>query len=95
VQAHALPLPFASGGRAALLGHANRYQSPNGFWCDLPGRKWVVVLKGAAQLEFEGGALEMTPGDFLDIPAHQKHRVAWTTSDEPTIWLAAHYGSEE
>jgi cupin 2 domain-containing protein len=55
----------------------------------------VVVLKGAAQLEFEGGALEMTPGDFLDIPAHQKHRVAWTTSDEPTIWLAAHYGSEE
>ena len=25
------------------------------------------------------------------IPAHTKHRVEWTTPDEPTIWLAVHY----
>jgi cupin 2 domain-containing protein len=51
----------------------------------------VIVLKGAARLEFEDGTLEMRPGDYVNIPAHKKHRVAWTTPDEPTIWLAVHY----
>ena len=26
------------------------------------------------------------------IDAHRRHRVAWTTPDEPTIWLAVHFG---
>jgi len=30
--------------------------------------------------------------DYINIPAHQKHRVEWTTSDEPTVWLAVFYG---
>ena len=34
------------------------------------------------------------PGDFMNIPAHTKHRVEWTTPDEPTIWLAVHYGDK-
>ena len=42
-----------------------------------------------------GSTVEMAPGDDLDIPAHKKHRVAWTTPDEPTIWLAVHYGGGE
>jgi cupin 2 domain-containing protein len=71
------------------------HQSPDGFWYDEPTGEWVIVLKGAARLEFEDGTLEMGPGDFINIPAHQKHRVAWTTSDEPTIWLAVHYGGKE
>jgi cupin 2 domain-containing protein len=33
----------------------------------------------------------MKPGDFIDIPPHRKHRVDWTTPDEPTIWLAVFY----
>jgi len=33
----------------------------------------------------------MSPGDYINIPAHTKHRVAWTTPDGPTIWLAVHY----
>ena len=68
------------------------HQSPARFWYDQPTNEWVVVLKGAARLEFEDGTLEMGPGDFINIPAHKKHRVAWTTPDEPTIWLAVHYG---
>jgi cupin 2 domain-containing protein len=68
------------------------HSSPAGFWYDQPEHEWVIVLKGAARLQFEDGALEMGPGDFTDIPAHKKHRVAWTTPDEPTIWLAVHYG---
>jgi cupin 2 domain-containing protein len=33
----------------------------------------------------------MRPGDFVKIPAHQKHRVDWTTPDELTVWLAVWY----
>ncbi len=67
------------------------HSSPQGFWYDQPDHEWVLVLKGAARIEFEDSTVEMKPGDFIKIPAHQKHRVAWTTPDEPTIWLAVHY----
>lgn len=33
----------------------------------------------------------MHPGNFINIPAHTKHRVEWTTPDEPTIWVAVFY----
>ena len=70
-------------------GHA----SPEGFWYDQDQHEWVMVLKGAARLRFEDDEqpVEMKPGDFVNIPAHTKHRVEWTTPDEPTIWLAVHY----
>jgi cupin 2 domain-containing protein len=66
--------------------------SPEKFWYDQPRHEWVVVLKGAARLRFENETVEMKPGDFVNLPAHKKHRVEWTTPDEPTIWLAVHYG---
>lgn len=68
-------------------GHA----SPEGFWYDQDQHEWIVVLKGSARLMFEDELLEMKSGDFINIPAHRKHRVEWTTPDEPTIWLAVHY----
>jgi cupin 2 domain-containing protein len=74
--------------RIVSHGHA----SPEGFWYDQNQNEWVVVLKGAARLRFEDETIEMKSGDFIDIPAHKKHRVEWTTPDEPTIWLAVHYG---
>jgi len=75
--------------RIVSHGHA----SPEGFWYDQEQHEWVVVLKGAARLHFEGDELpvELRPGDFLNIPAHQRHRLEWTTPDEPTIWLAIYY----
>ena len=74
-------------------GHA----SPEGFWYDQEQHEWVVVLKGAARLRFENDEqpVEMKPGDFVNIPAHKKHRVEWTMPDEPTIWLAVRYGGDE
>ena len=69
-------------------GHA----SPEGFWYDQGQHEWVMVLKGAARLRFEDGTVEMKPGDSINIRAHKKHRVEWTTPDEPTIWLTVHYG---
>ena len=76
--------------RIVSYGHA----SPDGFWYDQERHEWVVLLKGAARLRFEDEADEMKPGDFVTIPAHKKHRVEWTTPDEPTIWLAVHYGDD-
>jgi len=65
--------------------------SPDGFWYDQDEHEWVIVLKGEARLRFEDRIVEMKPGDFVNIPAHRKHRVEWTTPDEPTIWLAVFY----
>ena len=77
--------------RIVSHGHA----SPEGFWYDQDRHEWVVVLKGAARLRFEDRMVEMKPGDFMNIPAHKRHRVEWTTPDEPTIWLAVHYGDNQ
>jgi cupin 2 domain-containing protein len=69
--------------------------SPAGFWYDQDMAEWVVVLKGAAKLLFEGEPepLHMTAGDYVHIPSHRRHRVQWTTPDEPTVWLAVFYHS--
>ena len=68
------------------------HSSPEGFWYDQAQHEFVVLLQGAARLRFEDREIEMQPGSFIDIPAHQRHRVEWTSPDEPTIWLAVHYG---
>ncbi|NLS93733.1 MAG: cupin domain-containing protein [Planctomycetaceae bacterium] len=67
--------------------------SPEGFWYDQDEAEWVAVLKGEAKLLFEGDAepLLLKPGDHVTIPAHRKHRVEWTSSEEPTVWLAVFY----
>jgi cupin 2 domain-containing protein len=52
----------------------------------------VIVLKGAARLRFESRpAIELRPGDAILIPAHEWHRIDWTTDAEPTLWLAVHF----
>jgi cupin 2 domain-containing protein len=68
--------------------------SPEGFWYDQDQDEWVIVLQGAARLEFEDRTVEMNRGDHLHIRAREKHRVAWTTPDEPTIWLAVHFSNQ-
>ena len=73
--------------RIVSHGHA----SPDDYWYDQPQHEWVIVLKGAARLRFEDEIIEMMSGDSVNIPARKKHRVEWTTPDEPTIWLAVHY----
>lgn len=69
--------------------------TPSGEWLDQERAEWVILLRGAARLRFAGesGAREMQPGDYVNIPAHCRHRVEWTAPDEPTIWLALHYAT--
>ena len=66
--------------------------SPSQGWYDQEQDEWVVVLKGAATLSFEKGEdRDLKVGDYIEIPAHTKHRVSWTNPDVETIWLAIHY----
>lgn len=69
------------------------HHSPDQFWYDQEESEWVMVLRGHARLELETGIKEMRPGDCLLLPAHCRHRVAWTTPDEQTIWLAVFFRS--
>lgn len=70
------------------------HKSPEGFWYDQPDHEWVMVLTGAARLRLEDRFIEMQPGESINIPAHTRHRVDWTTPDEPTVWLAVFYEAE-
>lgn len=67
--------------------------SPPDFWYDQTEGEWVLLLQGEARLRFadEAASRHLKAGDFLDIAAHRRHRVEWTTPDETTVWLAVHY----
>jgi cupin 2 domain-containing protein len=77
--------------RIVSLGQA----TPPGEWLDQSQAEWVILLRGAAKLLFEGeaSARDLKPGHCVTIPAHCRHRVDWTAPDEPTIWLALHYAA--
>ena len=66
--------------------------SPAVGWYDQDEHEWVLVLKGGAILEFDNGDVcRLTAGDYLNIPAHSKHKVSWTDPDDVTVWLAIFY----
>jgi cupin 2 domain-containing protein len=67
--------------------------TPEGRWYDQERNEWVAVLSGSAGLLFEGeaGIRVLRPGDHVLIPAHRRHRVAWTDPQQQTVWLAIHY----
>ena len=71
--------------------------TPAGQWYDQEQHEWVVLLSGAAGLRFEGeeGLRILSPGDFVNIPAHTRHRVEWTDEKQSTVWLALHYSISE
>ncbi len=69
------------------------HSSPPGFWCDQDEHEWVLLLTGHARLEFadQSTLIELRPGDFINLPAHAKHRVAWTDPDQDSVWLVIFY----
>jgi cupin 2 domain-containing protein len=66
--------------------------SPEDYWYDQTEDEFVLLLSGGAVLHFEADDRRITlvPGDWVEIPAHVRHRVDWTDPDKPTVWLAAH-----
>jgi cupin 2 domain-containing protein len=75
--------------RIVSRGHA----SPPGLWYDQNDNEFVLLIQGKSGLLFEGRneAMVMRPGDYINIPAHCKHRVEWTDTGQHTVWLAIHY----
>lgn len=67
--------------------------SPPGFWYDQDWAEWVLVVAGQAGLLIEGeaGPRVLEPGSYVHLPAHCRHRVAWTSAEMPTVWLAVHH----
>jgi cupin 2 domain-containing protein len=67
-------------------GHASQ---PD-FWYDQAEDEFVLLLTGSATLEFEGESdlKQLSPGDWLLIPAGCRHRVASTDEASDTHWLA-------
>jgi cupin 2 domain-containing protein len=79
--------------RIVSRGHASALD----FWYDQPEHEWVLLVQGAARLQVETspGQVEtrnLHPGDYVLLPAHQRHRVDWTHPTENTIWLAIFFG---
>lgn len=72
--------------RIVSRGHA----SEPGFWYDQDEDEFVLVVSGKARLEFaeKQETMSLGPGDWLVIPAHCRHRVAWTDPEQDTVWLA-------
>ena len=68
-------------------------RSPEGSWYDQKRHEWGVGLEGRAAIEFEGepNLVELERGSYLNIPAHKRHRVAWTSTTEKTVWLVVLY----
>lgn len=72
---------------------SRQHSSPPDFWYDQTSTEWVLILKGSAVLSFtdldEPIILEV--GQWVEIPAHTKHRVEQTATDGDTVWLAIHW----
>ena len=67
--------------------------SPAGFWYDQNEWEYVAVLQGSAELETLNGKIWLDSGGWVMIPAHEKHRVSYTSSEPPCVWLAV-FGKE-
>ena len=66
--------------------------SPESGWYDQERNEWIIVLKGKALISFEGSEeVDLEVGDYVNIPAHTRHKVVWTIPTTETIWLAVHY----
>ena len=63
--------------------------TPAGQWYDQDRDEWVALIQGEAVIEYENGKeLRLSAGDHVLLPAHCLHRVAYTSTDPPCIWLA-------
>ena len=65
---------------------------PTSDWYDQSENEWVIVLEGEAKIVFDNNEeIHLKAGGYVDIPAHKRHKVTWTSPHTQTIWLAIHY----
>ncbi|MBW6488668.1 cupin domain-containing protein [Sulfurimonas sp.] len=74
--------------RIVSFGHT----TPQDEWYDQRSNEWVILLQGEAIISFlNGNEVRLKAGDYINIPAHKKHRVSWTKPEEESVWLAVYY----
>ena len=62
-------------------------------WYDQAEAEFVALLQGNAVIEFEDGrSVTMSKGDTLLLKPHERHRVSYTSSEPPCVWLCVFYG---
>lgn len=96
---HPLPNDLTGEAFTELLQHgavrierivSNGHVSPADFWYDQGENEWVLLIVGEAEIEFaDGERVRLHPGDTLNLPAHTRHRVTFTS--RPAVWLAVFY----
>lgn len=68
------------------------HTSPPSGWYDQEQAEWVLVLRGEAVISYPTGEeARLTAGSHINIPAHTRHKVKWTTTETETVWLAVYY----
>ena len=69
------------------------HTTPEEKWYDQDKNEFVLILRGNAELLFKekNELVKMKEGDYVNIPAHKKHRVEKTSTEKETIWLVIHY----
>jgi len=67
--------------------------SPADFWFDQSMNEWIILLEGYSEIEFNdiNEPFILNKGDFLFIPAHQKHRIIKTSIEKRTVWLTVFF----
>jgi cupin 2 domain-containing protein len=77
--------------------HSCQARTADQTWYDQHEHEWVLVLRGSAQVHFEGEEQprDLCVGDCLMIAPHQRHRVLATDPAPGTIWLALFWWEAE
>jgi cupin 2 domain-containing protein len=60
-------------------------------WYDQAETEFVTLLQGNAVIEFEDRTVAMEKGDTIVIKPHERHRVSYTSTEPPCIWLCVFY----
>ena len=61
-------------------------------WYDQDETEFVALLEGTAVIEYDSGRrVEMHKGDTLLIQPRERHKVAYTSTAPPCIWLCVFY----
>ena len=61
-------------------------------WYDQNETEFVILLEGNAVIEYENGKIiDLSKGDTLMIKPHERHKVSFTSSEPPCVWLCVFY----
>ena len=61
-------------------------------WYDQDATEFVVLLQGNAEIEFDNNRIvTVSRGDTLLIQSHERHRLKYTSTDPPCIWLCVFF----